>query len=392
MPRRKIQKIIDQNGNLYFSPEYDEKDRRCLERRWEEDEKRILEEKKRAQAEFNSEMIGGPVGGPWLSGHQLLEKGLPPFKLFDFVFHGLQSYDPKTGQETWLLDEMPNFEHLQGREKYPSELKEKAADKLLSCVYRESDLLKIPELAAIIKPGSAEGTQVLEIEKEHPSTFDLPQEQGTAAINEQFVFKKTGPGWSIFFEGKELGPFKNKGFAYIHHCIENSHKSFSAVELYKAVNAGEAPNTLKSLPVEAGEDEERFQITSGVPNKAEDPKADQTTVKSIQKRLQDINILLEEAQDNHDIQGIPALKRKRDELMGELGKYQWKSKSKVVKKIFSNDETRVSGSIFRAISRSLEELRKHNELAYEHFSHAFKPISHFPKKYKPAKKIPWILS
>lgn len=228
----------------------------------------------------------------------------------------------------------------------------------------------------------------------------IQKSEGKPIQNNPYVFKKAGPGWEMIFDGGRMEGLKGLGFAYMHYLIKNDHRSFSALELYRAVNKEKERITLKSLPVEAGEDEpgdeennlRGFQITSEVPNKAEDPKADEATVKSIQKSLQDINILLEEAQDNHDIQRISALKRKRDELMGEFGKYQWKSKSKVVKKIFPNDETRVSGSISRDISRALEGLRKHDELAYEHFFHSFKPISRFPKKYKPAQKILWILS
>jgi hypothetical protein len=244
------------------------------------------------------------------------------------------------------------------------------------------------------------------LKSSHPEGEKLnsaAEKQIEKPINDQFVFKKAGPGWIIVFEGKALGPFKNKGFAYMHHCVENSHKSFSALELYKAVNGEEERNTLKSLPIEAGEDEagddikekndfRGFQFTSGVPNKAGDFKADEKTLSSIQNRQKEIRDELDEAERNNDVGKMGKLKFEREQIMKYLEKIQWKKGGKIIRKIFSNDETKVRDRIFHAISRALEELRKHNELAYEHFSHAFKPISNFPKKYKPAKKIPWILS
>jgi hypothetical protein len=143
MPRKKkpIHRIVDRNGNIFIPPQH-EKYRGHLERLRDEDKKKSIQS-------WSPNPDSTIMDGPYLSARELLAKGLQPFELFDFWTCGLQPIDPLTKEEILLLDG-PDIEQVLGRKKYPSEQKRRAVTKLLSCVYRVEDLLKFPELAALI--------------------------------------------------------------------------------------------------------------------------------------------------------------------------------------------------------------------------------------------------
>jgi hypothetical protein len=161
--------------------------------------------------------------------------------------------------------------------------------------------------------------EVLEFEKEHPSMFDLIQEQGTEAINEQFVFKKTGPGWIIVFDRKPIAPLKGIGFDYMHYCIEKAPRKFTCIELEKATKAG-LPTNQDRMSVDLEYDESGPKIPSrfqfGIAGKLEGrrDKTDRETIRQAQNNLQEVRQELAEAEENNDVGRVETLQEEKRKL------------------------------------------------------------------------------
>lgn len=208
-----------------------------------------------------------------------------------------------------------------------------------------------------------------DIEKFEQGGYTVQEKRVEKPANEQFVFKKAGPGWIITFDGNLMGPFKGKGFDYLHYLIQNARREYSNLELDKALNARENILLDRVVSVEGWQE-----------------KTDSKALGQYKKRLMEIAEERRKAEVGNDQILTQALNDEAEEIGNELKNCRWYGKTKS----FSNVERKISNKVSRAIGRALDHFKVHNEKVYEHFKEALGHPHSLTKHYNPTPEIPWI--
>jgi hypothetical protein len=256
--------------------------------------------------------------------------------------------------------------------------------------------LPLPRILYAEDDGNGERVKFEEVESGDSVGKRPEPEKVSAALNPEFLFKKTaGGGWQIVFQGEFIGPLKGKGFDFMHFCIRNAPKAFTNTELENAVNfktgiSGESPQMRidrNSDSKDGKEYSEGFQVgglkaISGKKQELTDMKA----LAEIYKELQSKKAELEKAKDEGRTIDADFLEREVDKIEEEIDGLSFKGKFKY----FRDDANRASDRVNRAIGRAIDLLTPSPE-AYEHFKKAFTPIHAYSHRYNPSEKIDWTL-
>lgn len=226
----------------------------------------------------------------------------------------------------------------------------------------------------------------------------VQQKEAEPLKNEQFVFKNTGTGWLIVFDGKTIAPLRGKGFEYMHYCVEQwkigkGPRKFTCIELEKAIKVG-MPTNQDRIPIDLEYEESEAKIPSGFQFgsagelEGRQEKTDPDTLRRAQNSLREVMEDLAEAEANNDIGRAETLREQKEKIEDYLEECERKG----VLEPFRNEETKISDKVTRAISRALDTLRDQDEEVYKHFHEAFKPIRSPSKQYKPTQNLDWILN
>lgn len=208
----------------------------------------------------------------------------------------------------------------------------------------------------------------------------------------QYVFRKSGPGWMMVFNGNSIGPLRQIGYAYFHYCIRNHQKEFTPLELEQAVNGITGLVESEELPVDTEYDEDSkkqfpgYQVGSLKSITPRQNKADYDTIKKTLRRYKELKEEIPEAERTGDPQ-LEELKEEMEDIMGYLSECTRQGKLKP----FTDQTTRVSNKVNRAMARALDELHPYSDEAYNHFKESFGKLYSSKKMYRPIKQVNWIL-
>lgn len=123
-------------------------------------------------------------------------------------------------------------------------------------------------------------------------------------------------------------------------------------------------------------------------NEDRDEKIDKKGIQQITKKIESLEDELLEAETNNDFEKAHYKKEELKKLKDQFKRDTFQGKGKT----FSSNKDKVLGRIRKAMERTLDEIHKENEEAYEHLHTAFFPLNSNPKSYKPTKNIPWKFS
>jgi hypothetical protein len=243
---------------------------------------------------------------------------------------------------------------------------------------------------------------VVEFEKEHGLAVNhevqgkalsnsLVQHETEISPDKQYVFKKTGPGWIIHFDGEIIGPVKHFGYGYFYYCIKNQSKEFTDDELEQAVKRM-MPAEFKNLPIDPEYDEDStkkfpgYQIGSLTMIETRQDRSDHKAIIDALHESEDLKERIAEAKRNND-KGIDILESE----LANIEDYLSECTSQGKLKAFPDQKTKVSNRVGKAMSRALEDLALHSKAAHAHFKQAFGHLFTPTKRYRPTEIPPWTL-
>ncbi len=250
----------------------------------------------------------------------------------------------------------------------------------------KSLLLQVRTLFAATIPEIAERIRkIAEMTKKKlvSSTKTQPAETGQKGISVkepskevENVFKKSGDFWQVAYQGSATKTIKNsKGMSYIHRLLGKPDDSISAMELANKLFF------VKLLNQGNGADYESVD-TDLV--KRQD-LVDHDYLKQCKKRLSDIDDELAEAGKNNDLATQEGLKEEREEILNLLKTDTFGG----ISAKFSDHREKARIAATNAITRALNNIKKHNQSLYKHLNNSI--LRGLDFIYTPDEEINWVL-
>jgi len=194
-------------------------------------------------------------------------------------------------------------------------------------------------------------------------------------------FTKEGEYWSITFAGKNIKLKDCKGLQYIFHLISNPNKAIPSIMLCQIVQRGDFissnPSTLRY------KDDNIHDIKAIIYDDILDIKA----INSYKKRLSEIEVEIDEACRNNDIEKVSQLEKEKKQIKEELS--QSLDKRGRSRK-FTNEEERARQAISKAINRSLDKIKENHKELSKHLSNSLR-LGRY-NSYSPQQSTYWKLS
>jgi hypothetical protein len=198
-----------------------------------------------------------------------------------------------------------------------------------------------------------------------------------------YAFINTGATWKIIFHGKETAGLRTKGWVYIHYLVQHPHKTFGAPEM----RALDGINTNHVLEDSATHEDWRID---------KDHKTQKTERKSANSNQSYIDKMMklknrykcQAEEEKRKGNAEKAIKLEQDMRATETALHQYIKHNREKAGLETRQATEMVG---KNIKRALDELKSHDEKAYEHFYIALKPIRTSPFAYNPTQKISWQL-
>ncbi len=208
----------------------------------------------------------------------------------------------------------------------------------------------------------------------------LPEE-----LSSQYVFRKTGPTWTIVYKGKELNGLKGKGFQFIHYLVLHERKGFYTNDLAKEVEKVH-PDMLREFSrlQEVGSDSNNIKGKNHIDHRS---MIDDKYEKDLKEQRDYLAQELRKAENDNDLPRIQKFRAKYEELgtyLHQLIRPNGKPRK------FGDSTTRTKERITKAIKRALQEINDHDENTWRHFNSALSPIHSYKLSYTPDRHIDWL--
>lgn len=205
-----------------------------------------------------------------------------------------------------------------------------------------------------------------------------------------FVFRKTGPTWTIIYEGTELHGLSGKGFTYIHYLVMQKEKIFHTDELSKEVEG-----TQLYYPVI--DSTESYSDLCGCNNGYKKKGKRYTgcndliygkSETELRKHWLFLQKEVSEAEKNNDLHRLTKAKADLEEFATYASEY-FGLGGKVRK--HTDATTKTKNRITKCIERALNSLKNCDEEGvYRHFQNALSPINSYELSYTPDRDIDWV--
>lgn len=193
----------------------------------------------------------------------------------------------------------------------------------------------------------------------------------------QYAFKKTGPTWSITYEGKVLSGLKGNGFEHIHYLIQHPRKVYTTNEL-AGINATPTGNAKRETnnKIDGYRKSRRNDSVSGIGDKQN------RKLKEEWNRLAQEVREAENSKDQYRIQQANEELKKFKKLAADFLKPNGK--------LARSEDVKIRDRITKAISRAINSLKTNDENTYMHFKKSLSPIKSFILSYNPDREINWL--
>jgi len=196
------------------------------------------------------------------------------------------------------------------------------------------------------------------------------------------VFLKQGDTWIVGYSGALLPLGDSKGMRYLAFLISHPNRSFTAANLFEAVEQAPLPGAGGRSSLSAAEMEEAGLAVSG-PSDA-GPVIDRETQESIRGRILDLNGEEEEARERNDPGAAGTARVEREQLeeyllsaIGLRGRLRRAN----------DDYGRIRQRVYMNIHRTLTRLQAQLPGLHTHLENSIKTAPLFV--YKPDRDIPW---
>jgi hypothetical protein len=184
------------------------------------------------------------------------------------------------------------------------------------------------------------------------------------SVDALYVMKKEGKAWKMVFNGKEMNALTKIGFTYLYHLICKTNDDLSHVDLFVA--AGKANVVVADYK---GNYDETDNVEKNRPTVIQ--LIDEEGVQKVTDRIKKLKNEIDDAKEFGNMEKVHRLKEELDDTKKFFRKVYDKNKKKPR---FLQDENtkKIIDSVANAIKRALDEIKKENPDAYQHFSKALK--------------------
>ena len=201
-------------------------------------------------------------------------------------------------------------------------------------------------------------------------------------------------GWTIIFDKKPIRGLKSKGFRHIYYLMTCKNKNIDTYELDDP--NGALLEEIKYSEYRRVRKEDNDNINEGfkILGKERDrmPLIDDKARKSYEKKLRELELEINEAEANNNLDHLQSLKQQLDFIEEELNKTSYKGKTKT----FADDSDTIRKTVVKRIERALKEIEggkktksKFRKEVSEYFKNAICPVSLHSNSFKD--NIDWFI-
>lgn len=200
----------------------------------------------------------------------------------------------------------------------------------------------------------------------------------------QYIFKRTGPTWSITYNDKQLDGLRGTGFQYIYYLIQNPAKPFHTNELagIDATPVSKELSQRRKLEFGKSQQEGQFKKNATTDNVSKIEEKQVAELKKESNRLAQEKRKAEESGDQHRADKA----KKEYEDFRKFAADSLKPNGTLIR----TEDVKTKDRITKAIDRAVGSLLEHDKGTCQHFRAALKPINSFNLSYDPDREIIWL--